>query len=166
MAYIKRASARSSRKEACLFCEKGRFRPGPRSLILAKTPRVLVMLNLYPYNLGHVLVATRRHEGALSRLKTEESAELMHWLGRAERALKRAYGAHGFNIGLNLGRVAGAGVVGHLHWHLVPRWKGDTNFMPMMAETKVLPESLARTYARVSKALAALDRRAPKRARR
>ncbi len=124
------------------------------------------MLNLYPYNVGHVMVATRRHEGSLSRLTAEESVEVMHWLGRAERALKREYGAHGFNIGLNLGRVAGAGVLGHLHWHLVPRWKGDTNFMPMLARTKVMPEPLERTYARVSKALAALDRRPRKRARR
>lgn len=159
MAYIKKAGAKGARGEACLFCEKGRLRPGPGSLILAKTPRVLVMLNLYPYNLGHVMVATRRHEGALSRLTAEESADLMRWLGRVERALKRAYRAQGFNIGLNLGRIAGAGVVGHLHWHLVPRWRGDTNFMPMTARTKVLPETLARTYARVAKALDGLDRR-------
>lgn len=166
MDYIKKASAKGAREEPCLFCAKGGLRPGPRSLILAKTPRVLVMLNLYPYNVGHVMVATRRHEGALSRLTAEESVEMMTWLGRAERALRRAYGAHGFNIGLNLGRVAGAGVLGHLHWHVVPRWRGDTNFMPMMAGTRVLPESLDRTYARVSKALAALDRRPKKRARR
>ncbi len=166
MAYIKKSTAKGARGAPCLFCAKGRFRPGTRNLILAKTPRVLVMLNLYPYNVGHVLVAPRRHKGSLSNLSAEESVELTEWLGRVERALKRAYKAHGFNIGLNLGRVAGAGVLGHLHWHVVPRWNGDTNFMPMTARTKVMPESLDRTYARVAKALAALDAKRKKSPRR
>ena len=166
MAYIKKSTAKGARGASCLFCAKGRSRPGSRNLVLARTPRVLVLLNLYPYNVGHVLVAPRRHHGSLSRLSPEESVELTQWLGRVERALKRAYRAHGFNIGLNLGRVAGAGVLGHLHWHVVPRWNGDTNFMPMTARTKVIPEALDRTYERVSRALAALaprSRKAPQR---
>ena len=166
MAYIKKSTAKGARKAACLFCAKGRFRPGRRQLILAKTPHVIVMLNLYPYNVAHVLVAPRRHLGSLAKLSAEESVEITRWLGRVERAIKRAYKADGFNIGLNLGRTAGAGVLGHLHWHVVPRWNGDTNFMPMTAATKVMPESLDRTYDRVLKALAALDGRAKKRARR
>lgn len=166
MAYIKKSTAKGAREAPCLFCAKGRFRPGRRQLILAKTPRVIVMLNLYPYNVAHVLVAPRRHHGSLTKLSAEESVEITQWLGRVERAIKRAYKAQGFNIGLNLGRVAGAGVLGHLHWHVVPRWSGDTNFMPMTARTKVMPESLDRTYERVSKALAALDGRGKKRARR
>jgi ATP adenylyltransferase len=166
MPYIRKAGMEGAPRQPCLFCAKARLRPGKRNLVVAKTPRVLAMLNLYPYNLGHVMVATRRHTASLSDLTSEESLELTRWLGRIEGALTREYRPHGFNIGLNLGRVAGAGVLGHLHWHVVPRWNGDTNFMPMTAKTKVLPESLDRTYERLTKALAAMDRRPGKRARR
>jgi len=153
MEYIAGASGKRAKKAKCLFCSLGRARPGPRNLVLARTPRVLVMLNLYPYNVGHVMVAPIRHRGSLAQLATEESLELTEWLGKIERALKRAYRPHGFNLGMNLGRTAGAGVVGHLHWHVVPRWNGDTNFMPVIAATKVLPESLDRTYRRLQAAL-------------
>jgi ATP adenylyltransferase len=105
-----------------------------------------------------MMIATRRHTPSLAGLTPEESLELTEWLGRAERALTREYKPHGFNVGVNLGRVAGAGVLDHLHWHVVPRWNGDTNFMPVTANTKVLPEALDRTYERVVKALAGLDR--------
>ena len=153
MEYITKASGKRSKKAKCLFCSLGRARPGPRNLVLARTPRVLVMLNLYPYNVGHVMVAPTRHRGSLAQLTAEESVELTEWLGKVERALKRAYRPHGFNLGMNLGRTAGAGVLGHLHWHVVPRWNGDTNFMPVIAGTKVLPESLDRTYRRLGAAL-------------
>ena len=158
MPYIAKAGGKGPKR--CLFCAKGRERPGKRNLVLARTPRVLAMLNLYPYNVGHVMVAVRRHAASLADLTPEESVEVTGWLGRVEAALTREYRPHGFNIGMNLGRVAGAGVLGHLHWHIVPRWNGDTNFMPVIARTKVLPESLDRTYARIAKALAATDRRA------
>ncbi len=166
MPYIKKAGAKGTGSKRCLFCAKGRERPGKRNLVVARTPRVLAMLNRYPYNVGHMMVALRRHVASLADLTPEESVEVTGWLGRVEAALKREYRPHGFNIGLNLGRVAGAGVLGHLHWHIVPRWNGDTNFMPVTARTKVLPESLDRTYERVSKALAAVDGRAGTRARR
>jgi ATP adenylyltransferase len=166
MAYIKKAGLEGGGKKRCLFCAKARLRPGKRNLVLARTPLTITMLNLYPYNVGHVMVATRRHTAALSGLTREESVELTEWMGRIETALKRVYRPHGFNVGMNLGRVAGAGVLGHLHWHVVPRWNGDTNFMPMIARTKVLPESLDRTYERVSKALAAMDGRPGTRRRR
>jgi len=158
MAYIRKAGGKKAGSSPCLFCAKGRLRPGKRNLVVARTERVLVLLNLYPYNVGHMLIATRRHTPSLAALTRDESVEVTEWLGRAERALRRAYKPHGFNVGLNLGRVAGAGVLGHLHWHVVPRWNGDTNFMPVIANTKVLPESLDRTYERVAKALAALER--------
>ena len=153
MAYIAKASGKGSKKAKCLFCTLGRSRPGPRNLVLARTARVLVMLNLYPYNVGHVMVAPIRHRGSLGRLSADESLELTEWLGKVEGALQRAYRPHGFNLGMNLGRTAGAGVLGHLHWHVVPRWNGDTNFMPVIAATKVLPESLDRTYRRLRVAL-------------
>ncbi len=164
--YIKKASAKGAGSAPCLFCAKGRLRPGKRNLVVARTPRVLAMLNLYPYNVGHMMIATRRHTPSLADLTRDEAIEVTDWLGRVEQALAREYKPRGFNIGINLGRVAGAGVLGHLHWHVVPRWSGDTNFMPVTANTKVLPESLDRTYERVVRALAAVDRRRGTRARR
>ncbi len=166
MAYIRKAGGEGTTKGRCLFCEKGRLRPGRRHLILAKTQRVLVLLNRYPYNVGHVMVATRRHEGSFAGLEPEESLELTEWLGRIEKALRRAYRPQGLNVGINVGRVAGAGVLDHLHWHVVPRWNGDTNFMPTTAGTKVLPEALDLTYDRLSKALAVGSGRRAARARR
>jgi ATP adenylyltransferase len=166
MGYVKKASVKGAGDGPCLFCAKGRLRPGKRNLVVAKTPRVLAILNLYPYNVGHMMIATRRHTASLGDLTREESLEVMEWLGRVEAALTREYKPHGFNMGVNVGRPAGAGVLGHLHWHVVPRWKGDTNFMPVTAKTKVLPESLDRTYERIVKALAAVERRFETRARR
>jgi ATP adenylyltransferase len=159
MPYIRKAGKEGTAAKGCLFCATARARPGKRNLLLAKTPRVLAMLNRYPYSVGHVMVATRRHTPSLSGLTEEESVDLTEWLGRMELAIQRAYRPHGFNIGLNLGRVAGAGVLGHLHWHVVPRWNGDTNFMPTTAGAKVIPEALDRTYERLAKELAALSAR-------
>jgi len=166
MAYIGRASSKAARRAPCLFCAKGRLKPGRRNLVLAATPGVIVMLNLYPYNVGHTMVAPRRHQGSLARLSAAEAADVTLWLGRMERVLKRVYRPQGFNVGLNLGRVAGAGVPGHLHWHVVPRWNGDTNFMPVTGDTKVLPESIARTYARLRRALDGIDAPPARRVRR
>lgn len=166
MAYIKRATSKPGRREPCLFCTKGRLaRPGVRNLVLAVGPRSVVMLNLYPYNVGHVMVAPRRHVRSFGALTGEEAVEVNEWLGRVERALHRVYRPHGYNVGINLGRAAGAGVLGHLHWHIVPRWNGDTNYMPVTAGTKVLPESLDRTYRRVHAALMAAPGARPRRRR-
>jgi len=166
MGYVKKASAKGAGSAPCLFCAKGRLKPGKRNLVVAKTPRVLAILNLYPYNVGHMMVATRRHTPSLADLTREEALEVMEWLGWVEAALTREYKPHGFNMGINVGRVAGAGVLGHLHWHVVPRWRGDTNFMPVTANIKVLPETLDRTYERMVRSLAAVGRRAGTRARR
>ena len=158
MAYVAGEAPKKHRGNAarhtCLFCGLSRAKPGVRNLVLARTPGVVVMLNLYPYNVGHVMVAPIRHRASLARLTAEETLEMGAWLARVEEALRRAYRPHGFNFGMNLGRPAGAGVLGHLHWHVVPRWNGDTNFMPVTAGTKVLPETLDRTYRRVADALA------------
>lgn len=156
MAYIAKASAKGSKRTPCLFCALGRARPSARNLVLARTSQVIVMMNLYPYNVGHVMVAPLRHRGSLTGLTDAESLEMSGWLGRVERALKREYRPHGFNIGMNLGRTAGAGVLGHIHWHVVPRWNGDTNFMPVTATAKVVPEPLDRTYRRLAKAIGRL----------
>jgi len=155
MAYIQKAGKQGAAKQRCLFCANARLRPGRRNLVVAKTPRVIAMLNRYPYNVGHMMVATRRHTSSLSGLTPEESVELTAWLGKVEVALTREYRPAGFNVGLNLGRVAGAGILGHLHWHVVPRWNGDTNFMPVLAEVKVVNEHLLQTAAKLQKAFAA-----------
>ena len=154
-AYIAKATKqqKKKRREPCLFCTVGAGRPRAGNLVLEVTPRAIVMLNLYPYNVGHVMVAPRAHKGSIAALSAAESVEITDWLGKIETALRREYRPHGFNLGMNLGRTAGAGVLGHLHWHIVPRWNGDTNYMPVLGETKVLPESLARTYRRLAGAL-------------
>jgi ATP adenylyltransferase len=170
MAYIEmpRRKARGGRagaKKPCLFCGLSKVKPSPKNLVLATSPRALVMLNLYPYNVGHVMVAPLRHVASLAGLGDEERLEMGEWLGRVETALRREYRPHGFNVGVNLGRTAGAGVLGHVHWHVVPRWNGDTNFMPVTATTKVLPEPLDRTYRRIAEALASADAPARRRKR-
>jgi ATP adenylyltransferase len=107
-------------------------------------------MNLYPYNSGHLLIAPYEHTGDLAALAPETAAELMHATQRSIKALQAAYQPHAFNVGMNLGLAAGAGVPVHLHVHVVPRWNGDTNFMPVLGETKVLPETLEQTYDRLA----------------
>jgi len=113
--------------------------------MLARTERAFVTLAKYPYNPGHLLVLPVRHTGDLEDLSSEEDSEIARLLKRCLRALREEEEPHGFNVGLNLGRVAGAGIPDHLHWHVVPRWGGDTNFMPVVGRTKVLPQVLLDT---------------------
>ena len=138
----------------CFLCQKPRESEDERNLIVARRERVYAVLNLYPYNTGHVLVAPYQHGGDLVALAPETAADLMALTQVVVGALRGEYRPDAFNVGMNLGRPAGAGVPDHLHVHIVPRWNGDTNFMPVLAETKVLPESLEQTYARLSRALA------------
>ena len=109
-----------------------------------------MILNAFPYNAGHLMVAPFRHVGELEDVSEQELADLDALLQRSIRALKEEYAPHGFNIGMNLGRVAGAGIPDHVHWHVVPRWNGDTNFMPVVGQTKVLPELLEESFQRLS----------------
>ena len=133
----------------CFLCEHQGIEDEAESLILARTDRAFVILNAYPYNPGHLLVAPARHVGDLEALDAEELADVSSLIQRALRALREAAEPHGFNLGMNLGRVAGAGVPDHVHWHIVPRWNGDTNYMPIVGETRVLPELLSETYAKL-----------------
>jgi ATP adenylyltransferase len=119
------------------------------NLVLLRAERVFVLLNRFPYNSGHLMVAPYEHTGDLGALDARIASELMHATQRSLDALQRAYSPDAFNIGMNLGRVAGAGLPDHLHMHVVPRWNGDTNFMPVVGETKVLPETLDQTYERL-----------------
>jgi ATP adenylyltransferase len=155
MPYIKTADE----PQGCLFCRVGRARDDRRNFVVHRAGDVLVMLNRYPYNPGHVMVASLRHVASLADLPPHEREALVEAVVLAERALAAEYRPHAMNLGANLGRVAGAGFPGHLHFHVVPRWTGDTNFMPVIAETKVLPESLGRTWSRLRRAMAGLESR-------
>jgi len=130
----------------CIFCELPNRMQDDENFVLARERYAFAMLNAYPYNPGHLMVAPFRHVGELSELTDEELTDASHLLQRSVVALREEMDPHGFNVGMNLGRVAGAGVPGHLHWHVVPRWNGDTNFMPVIGATRVLPESLDDTY--------------------
>jgi ATP adenylyltransferase len=144
MAYIGAAKTEAT----CIFCAA----PGGDArerLLLGTTAHALVMLNRYPYQNGHLMVAPRRHTADLSDLPALEHADLAETLRRALASLAAALRPEGFNVGMNLGACAGAGVVDHLHWHVVPRWSGDTNFMPVLADVRVMPQHLLETYDRL-----------------
>ena len=139
MAYIK-----GEGKDGCAFCDIPTLDDGD-GLIVARGASVYVVLNLYPYNSGHVMVVPLRHVADYTELTAEETAEIASFTKTAMATLREVSGAQGFNIGLNQGSVAGAGIAPHLHQHVVPRWGGDTNFMPVVARTKVLPQLLRET---------------------
>jgi ATP adenylyltransferase len=146
---------------ACFICRaaaEGRDRP---NLVVLRTSRSIVLLNRYPYNNGHLLVAPRNHRARLDELAGDDHRDLMDATARLVALLEKLLNAEGFNIGLNLGRVAGAGLPGHLHWHIVPRWNGDTNFMPALAGIKVIPQSLEALWELLSGALAPAEPGAP-----
>ena len=132
----------------CFFCEAATADPSSDAehLVVARSERCLAILNRYPYNNGHMMVAPRAHLGALEDLETPVISDLMALTQRAIRVLLSALNPEGFNIGINLGKVAGAGVADHVHQHVVPRWNGDTNYMPVVGEVKVLGEHLQRSY--------------------
>jgi ATP adenylyltransferase len=139
MAYIKGES-----KDGCPFCEIPKM-DDAEGLIVARAESVYVVLNLYPYNSGHVMVVPYRHVADYTELDETETAEVASHTQRAMSVLREVSGSQGFNIGMNQGSVAGAGIAPHLHQHVVPRWGGDTNFMPVVARTKVLPQLLRET---------------------
>ena len=132
---------------ACLFCDIDA--PGQHDLILVRGRLSYVVLNLYPYNNGHLMVVPNRHVATLQASTPDELSELMRFTRHAEMALAEAYAPQGINVGINLGRPAGAGIVDHLHIHLVPRWTGDTSFISVIGHTRVLPEDLRQTAARL-----------------
>jgi ATP adenylyltransferase len=152
----------SAKKPGCFFCAGAAGGPSRKSLVLAVTRHAIVMLNRYPYNNGHLLVAPRRHAAELDRLSPPARAALAEVLRRSIGVVRKALRPEGLNVGLNLGAVAGAGVIDHLHWHVVPRWGGDTNFMPIVAEAKVMPQHLEESWDALRPRFVALE--APKRA--
>jgi ATP adenylyltransferase len=130
----------------CIFCTKPSAGDDEASLIVHRGELCFVILNLFPYTNGHLMVAPYEHVATLPELDSETIAEMMALSQRAMIALEETYAPHGYNVGCNQGRVAGAGVEHHIHMHVVPRWGGDTNFMPVLADTRVMPQSLEESY--------------------
>ncbi|MBL7119595.1 MAG: HIT domain-containing protein [Dehalococcoidia bacterium] len=132
--------------EGCILCQKPKEKDDKSGLILYRGEKNFVILNKFPYNPGHLMISPYRHVPDLEDLTDDELLEHFDLVRRSSRALRRAFNPAGFNIGLNIGKPAGAGIGDHIHTHVVPRWEGDTNFMPVLADTRVLPEALASTY--------------------
>jgi ATP adenylyltransferase len=148
--YIKGTSGeKSGSGQPCVFCSLPEQQDDERTFILHRARHNFVILNIYPYTSGHLLIVPYEHAADLDLLAKEASDELMDLAKRAQTVLREIYRPHGFNLGINLGRSAGAGVADHLHLHVLPRWTGDANFMSTIAETRVLPEDLAATYDRL-----------------
>ena len=155
LAYVTEASVNTPR---CIFCDAaGQLSAEP--LVVYAGTHAFVILNKFPYNNGHLMVVPRRHVARLADLDAADLMEVMRLCQLSERVLAREYAPHGFNMGLNLGRSAGAGIDGHLHVHLVPRWTGDTNFISVVGETRVLPEELHMTAGRLRPAFTELSQR-------
>ena len=142
----------------CIFCDAAASRDGEDSLVVFRGERVFVILNRYPYTNGHLMVAPYAHEGWLSSSNAQTLTELIETVARAEKILVAAYRTDGLNVGINFGSAAGAGVAEHYHVHIVPRWNGDTNFMTVTAGTRVVPEDLAVTLARLKPLFARSNR--------
>jgi ATP adenylyltransferase len=145
LSYVAAAKA-PTEADPCFICRGLDGDDDRGNLIALRTPLSVVVLNRFPYNNGHLLIAPRAHKGRLDELASDELLEVMETLRRMVAALQGLMRPDGFNIGLNLGRAAGAGLPGHLHWHIVPRWNGDTNFMPVLTDVKVIVQSLDALY--------------------
>ena len=139
--------------DASVFAQIGQSGDDEANYVLHRTRHGYAVLNTYPYNGGHVLIVPYRQVQDLDELNDEENLDLLHLLQATKKAIQSEMNPDGFNVGLNLGRVAGAGIEEHLHWHLVPRWTGDTNFMPAIGQTTVLPEALKETAAKLRQAM-------------
>jgi ATP adenylyltransferase len=145
LAYV--SDAGKDKVEECIFCSKPAEGDDESAFIVHRGERCFVILNTFPYTNGHLMVAPFEHVGRLQDIDAETTAEMMALVQRSLALLDAEYGPHGYNVGVNQGRVAGAGFEGHIHTHVVPRWGGDTNFMPVLADTRVMPQTLEQTYA-------------------
>ncbi len=143
---------RSLAQKKCIFCEGKRKKSACR--VVFKTEHSLCMLNIFPYNNGHCLIAPLRHVADITQLKDAEALDLLKAVGNAKKLLQKTLKPHGYNIGINISGHAGAGIPGHLHVHIVPRWKGDTNFMPVVFDTKVVSQSLEELHTQLTHAYA------------
>ena len=144
-------SQNSTAPRHCLFCKLLKAKEDAANLLLYRGRHAFVVMNRFPYNNGHVMVVPNRHVATFEKLDAKDGAELFRLVQKSLAVLRRGLKPHGFNVAANLGRVAGAGVAGHVHIHIVPRWLGDVNFMPLLSETKVISEHLSETYDRLKK---------------
>lgn len=141
------------KEKNCLFCRVAKEKKDRKNYLLFRGQKCFVILNTFPYNSGHLMIAPCRHLANLGDLNREELNELMGLMSKSVGWLKKALKPEGFNIGMNLGKIAGAGIEDHLHIHIVPRWSGDSNFMPTVAQVKVIPELLKDTYKKLRKVI-------------
>ncbi|MTI81554.1 MAG: HIT domain-containing protein [Firmicutes bacterium] len=137
----------------CIFCDKLQSDADEENYVLLRGDKTFVLLNIYPYNNGHLLIAPKRHVGDMTDLTDEESLELFQMTQKMVTMLRNAFNPDGFNVGANLGKIAGAGIPGHFHIHIVPRWGGDTNFMPVIGDVRVISEGLELTYQKLKEQL-------------
>lgn len=138
-------------QDGCIFCTALNSADDERYHVLVRRKNCFALMNKYPYNGGHLMVAPNEHIGELGSIAQDILGEMMTLTADCQKIIGEAMAPHGFNIGINVGRVAGAGIVDHLHIHIVPRWNGDTNFMPVLSDTKVIPQALSNTYALLMK---------------
>jgi ATP adenylyltransferase len=136
----------------CIFCQIFSQRKDRANYVIARTKHSFAVLNIYPYNNGHTLIVPNRHVSSLEKLTRLEREDLLDLLIQTQKMLDKMIAPAGYNVGINLGRVAGAGIPGHLHIHIVPRWRGDVNFMPVTAQTKVISQSLKALFDKITKA--------------
>lgn len=148
LAFIEKAN----HDAGCVFCEQPGLKQDRRAYILWRGRHAYVMMNIYPYSTGHLLIAPYRHIATIEDLPPSVLLDMTRLVQRAVKAIRRAYAPEGFNLGINQGRVAGAGIERHIHLHIVPRWEADTNFMPLLGETRVLPQHLKASFARLKAA--------------
>ncbi len=146
--------ASEGKNDGCVFCDAIAANDDAETLVVLRGEKNFIILNRYPYTSGHVMVVPYAHLGELSAVPPDTLSEMMLLAQRAQAALGKTYHPEGYNLGMNLGRAAGAGIVGHLHLHVLPRWAGDANFMTVVGETRVEPEELSTTYQRLRSALA------------
>lgn len=143
--------------KGCIFCMKQKEKNDEENLILYRGERCFIMLNLYPYNNGHLMIVPYRHVPSVEDLKVTEILEMGMLTKASLKLLRRILRPDGFNVGFNIGRVAGAGIEEHVHMHIVPRWNGDTNFMPVIGDTKVISEGLRETYSKLKKEISIIE---------
>jgi ATP adenylyltransferase len=144
-------------RPGCIFCNKASEDRDEENLILLRGQNCFALMNLYPYNTGHLMIAPYAHVPSIQQMNAESLTEMMTLAQRLLRALQDALGPHGFNLGINQGSIAGAGIADHVHQHIVPRWSGDTNFMPVIGEVKIIPEYLETTYQKLRERLQQAD---------
>jgi ATP adenylyltransferase len=146
----------SNKYPGCIFCDFPKQNADSERLIVHRSTHAYIILNAYPYSNGHLMVVPFQHTNQLDTLSDAELLDIMRLNRLGINLLKAVYNPHGFNLGVNMGTVAGAGIAEHIHWHIVPRWNGDTNFMPVLADIRVIPESLEVCYQRLKEALPSL----------